>query len=90
MKTQTATSPQHTATHEGAALQPTTFYVTAHGPTVARAFDLLYGYTDAAIVDVPDAGAFLKAETALALADLIAGDEQLATLIRQRETLGAE
>ena len=85
MKAHTATSPQHTATPTGRR----SFYVTAHGPIVARVFDLLYSYTDVAIVDVPDTGAFLKAETALAFADLIAADEQLATLIKQRETLGA-
>ena len=86
MKAQIATPPQHTATPP--VLRPPTFYVTAHGPIVARVFDILYSYTDAAIVDVPDGGAFLKAETALALADLIAADEQLATMITQRGALG--
>lgn len=85
MKAHTATPAQQNATHTA----PHTFGITAHGDTItARAFDLLYGHTDVAVIDVPDAGAFLTAHTALALADLIAADVQLATLIRQRDTLG--
>jgi hypothetical protein len=53
------------------------FAVNAHGPVAGRLFDLLYAHRDIRIVDVPDAGAFLAPETALALADLIAGDTEL-------------
>lgn len=84
MKAQIATSAQQNATPTA----PHAFGVTAHGDITARAFDLIYGHTDIAVIDVPGAGAFLTADTALALADLIATDAQLATLIRQRDTLG--
>jgi hypothetical protein len=53
------------------------FAVNAHGPIAGRLFDLLYAHRDIRIVDVPDAGAFLAPETALALADLIARDTEL-------------
>jgi hypothetical protein len=53
------------------------FGVNAHGPIVGRLFDLLYDHRDIRIVDIPDAGAFLAPETALALADLIARDTEL-------------
>lgn len=85
MKAQIATPPQHSATHT----PPHAFGITAHGdPIVSRAFDLIYSHVNIAIIDVPDGGAFLTANTALALADLIAGDEHIATLIRQRGELG--
>lgn len=85
MKAQIATAPQHSATHT----PPHVFGITAHGdPIVSRAFDLIYSHVDIAIIDVPGAGAFLTAHTARSLADLIAGDEHIATLIRQRGELG--
>jgi hypothetical protein len=77
MKAHTATSPQHTAT----------FGVNAD--IAGRIFHLLYNHTDIAIVDVPGFGEFLSAETALALANLITGDEHLVALIQQRELGGA-
>jgi hypothetical protein len=83
MKAHTATSPQHTATP---APKPT-FGLTAHNDITVRAFDILYDHTDIAIIDVPDAGAFLTYDTALALADLIASDQHLATLITQQAEL---
>lgn len=57
------------------------FSVHVHGPITARLFDLIYAYSDVRIVDVDGAGAFLAPESALDLADRIAGDEQLRTLI---------
>lgn len=52
-----------------------------------RVFHLLFNHNGIAVIDGP-VSEFLAPETALALADLIADDEQLATLITQRETLG--
>lgn len=84
MKAQTVNETQHTATpqvHVG-------FHVNTHGPIVERLFDLLYNHQDIRLVDIDDAGAFLAPETAIDLADLIAGDPQLAALYQQRELGG--
>lgn len=101
MKAHSVTPAQHTATPVIPAAKSTatpidcpplgspTFYVTNHGAITGRLFDLLYAHTDIRIIDVPDGGEFLHVDTALALADLIAADVELTTLIQQRELSGA-
>jgi hypothetical protein len=85
MKPQAVNETQHTATPTAPQVH-VGFHVNTRGPVVERLFDLLYSHQDIRVVDIDQGGAFLAPETAIDLADLIATDEQLAELIRVRET----